>query len=178
MSDLEGDGAVNTGKGKRELLTITRSISTQLSTFSKDNPKVPTEVDEETENWPISDDMQKYLCKIKRMHYVQPLRAYVEGNFIKPNDVNGVLSNVLVEAHFSLKHYRIQREGEKGFDSFTANIEQINVLKRGAPKAPNPYKRHNPRIGPLEVKRTKLTTQASEASTSTQRGNYYIDINP
>src|SRR3984957_9324043 len=107
MSDLEGDGAVNPGKGKCELLTITRSIKTQPSTFSKNNPEAPTEVDEETENWPISDDIQKYLCKIKCTHYVQPLRAYVEGNFIEPNDMNGALSNALIEAHFSLKHYQI-----------------------------------------------------------------------
>ena len=57
MSDLEGDGAVNPGKGKCELSTITHSIRTQPSTFSKDNSEAPTEVDEETENWPISDDI-------------------------------------------------------------------------------------------------------------------------
>jgi hypothetical protein len=103
------------------------------------------------------------------------LRAYLDGHFIEPNDVNGILANALVEVHFSLKHYRIQREADKGFDSFTANIEQINVLKRGAPKAPNPYKRHNPRIGPLDVKRTKLSTQTNEPSTSIAKGTCYIE---
>jgi hypothetical protein len=175
MSDIEGKGTPNLGKSKGKSLATARLMNPHHSVFSEDNPDAPTKVDEETDNWPISNDLQKDLCKIKRTHYVQPLRAYLDGHFIEPNDVNGILANALVEVHFSLKHYRIQREGDKGFDSFTANIEQINVLKRGAPKAPNPYKRHNPRIGPLDVKRTKLTTQVHEASTSTQKGTRHIE---
>src|ERR1700692_203657 len=31
-------------------------------------------------------------------------------------------------------------KGQKGFNSFTSNIEQINVLKCGVARTPNPYK--------------------------------------
>ena len=96
---------------------------------------------------------------------MQPLRTYENRHFIEPNDVIGILGNALVEIHFSLKHYRIQREGQKGFDSFTTNIEQINVLKRGIAKAPNPYKRQNPRDGPFDVKRPRLTMRPAEPYT-------------
>jgi hypothetical protein len=116
----------------------------------------------------VSGDVQNDLCKIKRTHCVQPLRAYEGNTFIEPNDVVGIIGNALVEIHFSLKHYRIQREGQKSFDSFTSNIEQINVLRRGIPKAPNPYKRQNPREGPFQVKRLKTLmapTETHELST-------------
>jgi len=52
---------------------------------------------------------------------------YVEGKFIELGDVNYMLTNALAEIHFMLKHYHIQQPGEKTFDSFTANIEQMNV---------------------------------------------------
>jgi hypothetical protein len=141
MSDLEGENRQDNRKLTRKHSDATHMINTLIHMVLKDNPEAPTKVDDETDNWPVPDNVQKDLCKIKRTHCVQPLRAYLDNRFVEPNDVNGLLANALVEVHFSLKHYRIQREGDKGFDSFTANIEQINVLKRGAPKAPNPYKR-------------------------------------
>ena len=100
----------------------------------------------------------------------------MDGQFVEPNDVNGILGNALIEIHFSFKHYRIQREGEKGFDSFTANIKQINILKRGAAKEPNPYKRRNPRDGPFNVKRAKLTLRPAEIKTSAPKGKCYVDL--
>jgi len=62
------------------------------------------------------------------------LRIHMDNRFIEPNDVNGTLANVLVKIHFTIKYYNIQREGEKPFDSFTADIEQLIVLERGALK--------------------------------------------
>ena len=109
---------------------------------------------------------------------MQPLHAYIDGHFIEPNDVNGILSNSLAEIHFSLKHYQIQHEGQKGFDSFTSNIEQINVLKCGVPRAPNPYKQRNPRDRPLNVKRPKLTMRSAEPRTSASEGVHYVSLLP
>jgi hypothetical protein len=175
MSDIEGTSTRNLGKSKGKSNATVFSTNPHNPLLHKDNPEAPLKVDEETDNWPISNELQKDLCKIKRTHYVQPLRAYIDDRFVEPNDVNGILANALVEVHFSLKHYHIQREGDKGFDSFTAHIEQINVLKRGAPKAPNPYKRHNPRVGPLQVKRAKISIQSIEPSTSAPKGTYNIE---
>jgi hypothetical protein len=123
------------------------------------NPEAPTEVDVDTENWPVPNSLQAALCDIKRGYCVQPLRVYDnEGNFVEPNDVNTKLANALAEIHFSLKHYRIQRANEKPFDSFSAHVEQIIVLKAGTPKARSAYKRNNPRAGPLITKRVRLAS--------------------
>ena len=100
----------------------------------------------------------------------------MDGQFIEPNDVNGILGNTLVEIHFSLKHYHIQREGQKGFDSFTTDIKQINILKCGAAKEPNPYKQWNPQDGPLDVKRPKLTMRPAEPYTSAPEGELFVDL--
>jgi len=81
-----------------------------------------------------------------------------------------------VEVHFSLKHYHIQCEGETGFNSFTANIEQINVVKQGAPKATNPYKQKNPRDGPLDVKRPRMSTHPNAAFASATEGTAPVVI--
>ena len=105
---------------------------------------------------------------------MQPLHAYLNGHFIEPNDVNEIIGNALIEIHFLLKHYWIQCKGQKGFDSFTANIEQINVLKHGATRASNPYKQQNPHGGPVEVKHTKISMHSAEPYTYAPEGIYYI----
>jgi hypothetical protein len=138
--------------------------------FHQDNSDTPTKVDDETDNWPVPDQFQEQLSQIKRTHCVQPLRAYMDNRFIEPNDVNGTLANALVEIHFTIKHYNIRREGEKPFDSFTANIEQLTVLERGAPKQLTPYKRRNPRSGPLKVKCVKVSMIPTQPSTSASKG--------
>jgi hypothetical protein len=120
------------------------------------NPEAPTKVDDETDHWPVPDEFEQVLCALKRSFAVQPLRVYVNDRFVEPKDVSGILANGLVELHFTLKHFHISRSGEKDFDSFTAVIEQIIVLKTGAPKAPNAYKRKGPREGPVVVKRPRL----------------------
>lgn len=123
------------------------------------NPEAPTEVDDETDNWPVPDEYEQTLCAIKRSFAVQALRVYVNGHFVEPADVNGILANGLVELHFTLKHFHISRSGEKDFDSFTAVIEQIIVLKPGVPKAPNAYKRKGPREGPVVVKKPRVEVE-------------------
>jgi hypothetical protein len=89
---------------------------------------------------------------------VQPLHLFENNEFVEPQHANRILANSLAEIHFSLRHYRIQRRDQKPFDSFTADIEQIIVLKSGTPKSRSAYKRSNPRTGPLHVKRSKLST--------------------
>jgi len=135
-----------------------------LTQFWLVNPEAPTAVDDETENWPVPNNFQPALCSVKHTHCVQPLRVYVDNKFIEPAEVNHILANALAEVHFSLKHYHIQRPGENAFDSFTANIEQINVLKSGVPRARTAYKHDNPRTGPIIAKRIRLTTKDNEQS--------------
>ena len=88
---------------------------------------------------------------------MQPLHLFENNAFVEPQHANRILANGLVEIHFSLRHYRIQRKDQKAFDSFTADIEQIIVLKSGTPKSRSAYKRRNPRTGPVHVKRSKLS---------------------
>jgi hypothetical protein len=83
---------------------------------------------------------------------------------VEPKDVNGVLANALAEIHFSLKHYRIQHKDEKGFNSFTATIKQIIVLKSGVPKSRSAYKHDNPRSGPLMVKNIRVSMNNTNPS--------------
>jgi hypothetical protein len=97
--------------------------------------------------------------------------VYIDSQFVEPADVNGVLANALAEIHFSLKHYRIEHAGQKGYDSFTAIVEQVVVLKAGTPKSRSAYKRENPRTGPLVVKRMRLTVNDDVShSTPTKHG--------
>jgi len=133
------------------------------------HPDAPTKVDKETDKWPVAEEFQQHLRQIKKTHCAQPLRVYLNDKFVKPNDVNGVLANCLAEIHFSIKHYTFHREGEVAHNSFNANVEQIIVLKRGEPKTQTPYKRANPRSGPLNVKRLKTSPEDNSTSGSGEK---------
>lgn len=90
------------------------------------------EINKETNSWPILHTLKGPLDAIKRNYEVQPLNAFDENNApIKAQQTMKKLREALVEVYFSLTHYVIRsgRINEQPFDSFTANIEQIQLLQ-------------------------------------------------
>jgi hypothetical protein len=129
----------------------------------------------------MPDNYQMDLCALKRTHIVQPLRAYLNGNFIEPINVNRVLANALVEVHFSLKHFHIQQPGQNAFASFTGEIEEVHVLKIGVLKARSAYKHSNPWSGPLDVKHMKhsqTTTEMQSTAEASGSSSKQLVVNP
>ena len=77
---------------------------------------------------------------IKETHHLQSLVVYNEkDNFVKLEDVPLTLKGSLVEVMLKLKHYYIWSADKTAFDSFTGGIEQIVVLKHGAPLPSSPF---------------------------------------
>jgi hypothetical protein len=106
-------------------------------------------VDIETRDWPIPSYCQSDFDDIKRTHRVQPLLVYKDGVFVEPVQTSASLAGSLAEFHFTIRHYNISKGASAAFDSFTANIEEVHILKLGTPKS---KKRKNPREGPARKK--------------------------
>ena len=80
--------------------------------------------------------------------------------FVLPINVTETIKGALVELTFRLKHYYIQ---DKQYDTFSATIEQIIVLKRAPPKQPSPYRRG---AGPVHLPTTGPTRNEQVAAVS------------
>jgi hypothetical protein len=66
-----------------------------------------------------------------------------------------------------LKHYHIQRkDGSKPLDFFNGRIEQVVILKTGAPPAVSGYKRKNLLDGPYRPKAFVPPTEVAVAHPS------------
>lgn len=82
----------------------------------------------------------------------KPLPVYKNNKYVHPPNVVEALQNATVEVHFELKHYAIQNDNET-FDSFTADIQQIIVMKDGIDTgSSSPYKRKSLIDGPYRPK--------------------------
>src|SRR5882757_4782444 len=148
------------------------------------------EIDCITANWPVPTDLADEMSALIPTHAVQPLRVYKDDEYVQPNDVNNLLKGALVEIHFSLKHYRIFRkaEGLKAFDSFSATIEQIVVLKAGENRGTSFYKCKNMLDGPYRPKPfytvevhaniTNTTEPAAGTSGSSDDGPQLLSASP
>jgi hypothetical protein len=77
-----------------------------------------------------------------------PLGVYQETAFVELGDVNDALQSAIVEMFFSIRHYYLR---DKKFDTFQADMQQINIIKPGASIASSGFKRRNARDGPLDV---------------------------
>jgi len=75
-------------------------------------------------------------------------------------NVTDTIKGALVALTFRLKHYYIQ---DKKYDTFSATIEQIIVLKRAPPQQPSPY-RHG--AGPVRLPTTGPTRSEQVAAVS------------
>lgn len=107
------------------------------------------EVDEQTENWPVTAKLRNDLNDIKGEFKVAPLRVYTGDCLVRPEDVEEQIRGALVELRFELRHYCI-RSGD--YDSFNASIEQIVILQPGeARPASEVSKRKNVWDGPIRL---------------------------
>jgi hypothetical protein len=94
------------------------------------------------------------------------LPVYVNDKFVKPAHVNNTIKGALVELHFELHHFAIQKKAQ---DSFNTTIEQIIVLCPGEARPATAYKRKNPHDGLIHVKATVfLQKRTGEGSGNTE----------
>lgn len=105
-------------------------------------------MDSLTETWPVTPAHAALLEQIKWTHVALELPVYdTESNLVPPSAVNKALAGALVEITFTFKQVRIKRLEQAAFDSFTATIQQIVILKAAPPRAVNTF-RANMRSGP------------------------------
>ena len=98
-----------------------------------------------------------------RTHMALPLPMYSKKSYVEPSTVNVSIRNALVEVHFTLKHYHIQRkDSSKPLDSFNGRIEQVVILKTGPPPVVWGYKRKNLLDGPYRPKAFVPPTEVNE----------------
>ena len=98
---------------------------------------VRKEVDALTENWPVErDEHRQYVNEIKYEYRAVPLLVYRNEQFIDPVNVKNVVQRALVELHFELRHFCIQKKSQ---DSFNGSIEQVIVLQPGESHPAIPY---------------------------------------
>jgi hypothetical protein len=74
------------------------------------------------------------------------------------------MKGALVEVHFELRHFRIQK---KKVDSFNATVQQVLILKPGVARPVSAFKRWNVEEGPMKVsaKLARKKRRTEEGST-------------
>jgi hypothetical protein len=93
----------------------------------------------QTRDWPVGAENQSELGMLMDKHRVRALPVYQNDPYVEPLKV---MVNALVEVHFFLRHYRIDKKDDS-FDSFSAYVEQVLVLRGGEPSQRGAYKRKN-----------------------------------
>ena len=114
---------------------------------------VSPNLEEETELWPISEEFVEDYKSIKATYRPMPLPIYHNEHFVEPTEANQTMKNALVEIHFNILHYKIGCAGENTYNSFTAEVKQVIVLKAAPIGSPSLYKRKNVRSGPVRPKK-------------------------
>lgn len=90
--------------------------------------------------WPSTGGAKSELGRLSLTYRVLPLPVYnISHSLVGPAKVNAVLRNSVVEIHFNLKHYAIRADGVAKFDTYTAFVRQIVVIKEAPPKVADPY---------------------------------------
>jgi len=124
---------------------------------------VRKEVDALTENWPVErDEHRQYVNEIKYKYRAVPLLVYQNEQFIDPVNVKNVVQQALVELHFKLQYFCIQKKSQ---DLFNGSIEQVIVLQPGEDRLVSPYKRKNLQEGgPICICHKVESEEVGEAS--------------
>ncbi|KAF8067620.1 hypothetical protein FPV67DRAFT_1764371, partial [Lyophyllum atratum] len=108
--------------------------------------RYPAPLDDDTMNWSVPTQHQAAFDVVKNSHQILPLNVYDQNNnFVSPERVTGCLRGALVECYFRIKHHYIAG-GEVKFNTFSAILEQVIILRPALPKVPSPYR--NNRKGP------------------------------
>ncbi|SJL03183.1 uncharacterized protein ARMOST_06529 [Armillaria ostoyae] len=96
------------------------------------------------QRWTVDEEYQESFNKLKTRYQIKALPVFdMNDNFIEPDRIKAPLKGALVKMHFSLKHWRIQRNNQPAQDTFSLIMKQICILKNVRPPAPNPYKTTN-----------------------------------
>ena len=121
-----------------------------------------------TEHWPVKASLQADLNKIKFDFEASPLPVYVEGRFVQPNDVQEMLRGALVEVHFELRHFYIQKDNR---DSFNATVQQVLVLQPSVARPATAYKERNLLEGPIPLNSSPMEAREADGAGSPFRGD-------
>ncbi|KAF8521158.1 hypothetical protein JB92DRAFT_2827950 [Gautieria morchelliformis] len=116
--------------------------------FDDDQADSKSKLDDIMKNYPVPSEYKEQFDAITPSYSVNELPIYHKNKFVPPHSTTKKLENAVVELHVAITHNYMRRDCDK-FDSFNANIREIFVLIPGSPKSLSPYKRKNPRDGPL-----------------------------
>ncbi|KAJ7036333.1 hypothetical protein C8F04DRAFT_1258185 [Mycena alexandri] len=106
-----------------------------MKIFEKKGGDSPSGVD--ISKWPVPSAYKDHLAAIVNTHDVRLLTVYdVDETLVAPASVEKMLRGALVECTYKIMHYSFEKEGS-AVSSFTADIQQIVILKHGPP-APAP----------------------------------------
>ena len=92
------------------------------------------------------DDFQRLAPDYR----VCALPVYKDNHFVEPPAVKTAMADALVEVHFELKHYVLDKDGAQQ-DSFSAYVVEIKILRDGEAAAASPSRKRNLRDGPLRT---------------------------
>ena len=113
-----------------------------------------SEIDSDTEHWPVPSYLQGRFDIIKYTHKTTPLPVFENDIYIEPILVNNTLKNSLVEVHFNIHHHKISN-----YDSFTGIMIQVVILKSSFTPSPSPYKQKKVWDSPFWPKPFDATTR-------------------
>ncbi|PBK65551.1 hypothetical protein ARMSODRAFT_978340 [Armillaria solidipes] len=92
------------------------------------------------QTWPVDTEHQAGLDQLKTTHRVNRLKVFdVDESPVLPQHVASTLKGTLVEVHFTIRHWAIRQNKEPTQHTFSCTMNQICILKRAPPIAPNPY---------------------------------------
>ncbi|KAK0439641.1 hypothetical protein EV421DRAFT_1737802 [Armillaria borealis] len=111
------------------------------------------------QTWPVDTEHQAGLDQLKTTHRVNRLKVFnVDESPMLPQHVASTLKGTLVEVHFTIRHWAIRRNKEPTQHTFSCTMNQICILKRAPPIAPNPY---NSVIAPTPASEPSSNNEAS-----------------
>ena len=81
-------------------------------------------------SWHVqSDEVQEVLAKMQHTHSVNYLKAYnIHGKLFWPCHYHKYLQEVLVQVHFTLKHWSIAGKKKTPCDTYAADIFSMHIL--------------------------------------------------
>ncbi|KAF7972408.1 hypothetical protein HWV62_18066 [Athelia sp. TMB] len=151
--DYTIDGAV-----LLESLTTTPpadALDSDVSADTLEDVDPDTLLDETTRAYSkyMTGALQKKYHDLMRNYAVTPLRVFKSGVYVKPDAVQALLQNALVEVHYTLKHFAFKNLTSSAYDTFTATLQQVIWLKAGTRRQLDGgyNKRRNPSDGPTQA---------------------------
>jgi hypothetical protein len=116
-------------------------------------------MDDETGNWPISDELQDDMEELKYSFQADPLPLYDDGHLVEPSFTDDVINGAIVEVHFGILHWHLSN-----FDSFQANVDKVIILRPGYKRHSSNYKRPHPTDDVSEPEKKKARHDESSSS--------------